>query len=130
MDDTESTMVLTICWRPLVKRSSRKARMTHTACSTYIGLHIYIHLFIFYLNFVFSFNRRDDSETGNTLVFQYGTALTGWTDATVGSTGGTVGSATIAITENSTSPDAITVTVPKSVAPGGQLFGRLKVTNP
>jgi len=81
-------------------------------------------------NFVFSFNRRDDSETGNTLIFQYGTSLTGWTSTTIGAVGGPFADGTIGITENTTNPDAITVTIPKTFAPGGQLFGRLKVTNP
>ncbi|MEO7098352.1 MAG: hypothetical protein ABI162_03240 [Luteolibacter sp.] len=81
-------------------------------------------------DFVFSFNRRDDSEANNTLLFQYGSDLTGWTDVAIGAAGGTVGSATVAITENTTDPDAITVTVPKTAAVGNKLFGRLKVTNP
>ena len=81
-------------------------------------------------DFVFSFARRDDSEAGSTLVFQYSTDLTGWTDTTVGASGGVVGAATVVVTENSTNPDAITVTVPKTTAPGGRLFGRLKVSQP
>ena len=81
-------------------------------------------------DFVFSFNRRDDSEADNTLLFQYGSDLTGWTDVAIGASGGTVGSATVAITENTTDPDAISVTVPKTSAVGNKLFGRLKVTNP
>ena len=81
-------------------------------------------------NFVFTFNRRDDAEAGATLLFQYGTDLVGWTNAAIGATSGVVGSATITVVENGTSPDVITVTVPKSVAPGGKLFGRLSYTQP
>ncbi len=81
-------------------------------------------------SFIFTFNRRDDSETGSTLRFQYGTDLTGWTDATIGTGNGIVGSATIVVTENATNPDAISVSVPKTVAPGGKLFGRLFYTQP
>ncbi len=81
-------------------------------------------------DFIFSFKRRDDSEAGNTLLFQYGSDLIGWTDAIIGAANSVVGSATIAVTENTTNPDAITVTVPKSGFPGGKLFGRLKVTQP
>lgn len=81
-------------------------------------------------DFVFAFNRRDDSETGSTLIFQYGSDLTSWTGATIGAASATVGSATISVTENTTNPDAIMVTVPKTVAVGGKLFGRLMVTQP
>lgn len=81
-------------------------------------------------DFIFAFKRRDDSEAITPLLFQYGSILTGWTDVTVGAASAIVGSATIAVTENSTNPDSITVTVPKSVAVGGKLFGRLKVTQP
>ena len=81
-------------------------------------------------DFVFTFKRRDDSEANNTLVFQYGINLMDWTNVAVGASGGTVGGATVGIVENSTSPDSITLTVPKSVAPGGKLFGRLKTTQP
>lgn len=81
-------------------------------------------------NFVFTFNRRDDSEPGATLRFQYGTDLTGWTNATIGAGNGVVGNATIVVTENAAGADAISVSVPKSVAPGGKLFGRLYYTQP
>ncbi len=81
-------------------------------------------------DFIFSFNRRDDSEAGSTLLFQYGTDLVGWSDVTVGASGGVVGAATVVVTENSTNPDVVSVTVPKSAAPGGKLFGRLKVSQP
>lgn len=81
-------------------------------------------------DFVFAFNRRDDSEAGNTLSFEYSSDMVSWTPATIGAAGAVVGSATIVVTENSTDPDAITVTIPKTVAPGGKLFGRLKVTQP
>lgn len=79
---------------------------------------------------VFSFNRRDDSEAGSTLLFQYGSDLVGWTDVAIGATGGTVGSAAIVIGENAAAADAIGITLPKSVAPSGKLFGRLKVSQP
>ena len=81
-------------------------------------------------NFVFGFSRRVDSESGSTLLFQYGSDLVGWTDATVGAASGTVGSATVVVTPNISGVDAISVTVPKTVAAGGKLFGRLKVTQP
>ena len=79
-------------------------------------------------NFVFSFTRRQDSVALATQVFQYGTDLAGWTSVTIGATGGVVGSATIAVGANGTGTDGVTVTIPKSVAIGGKLFGRLKVS--
>jgi len=81
-------------------------------------------------NFVFSFNRRDDAETGSTLIFQYGSNLSGWTDVVIDNDGGVVGSANVGVAENSTNPDAITVTLPTSVAVGGRLFGRILYTQP
>jgi hypothetical protein len=81
-------------------------------------------------NFVFTFNRRDDSEAGATLLFQYGSDLAGWTNAAIGAGSSVVGSATITVVENGTAPDTITVSVPKSVAVGGKLFGRLSYTQP
>ncbi len=77
---------------------------------------------------VFNFNRRDDSEAGNTLDFQYGSDLSGWTNATVPTASATVGSATIALTENADGPDAISITIPKSLSAGGKLFARLKAS--
>jgi hypothetical protein len=78
-------------------------------------------------NFVFTFTRRDDSEAGSTLLFQYGSDLAGWTSATIGAASSVVGDATITVNQGATT-DAITVSVPKTAAPGGSLFGRLKVT--
>lgn len=78
-------------------------------------------------DFVFSFTRRDDSESEAPVVFQYGSDLAGWTDVAVGATSGTVGLATIGVVEGGTVTDAVTVTIPKSVAVGGKLFGRIKM---
>jgi hypothetical protein len=81
-------------------------------------------------DFVFSFNRRDDSEASSTVLFQYSSDLTNWNDVTVGASGGVVGAASIAVAENGADPDAISVTLPKTTAGGGKLFGRLKVNQP
>ena len=78
-------------------------------------------------NFVFSFTRRDDSESVAPVVFQYGSDLATWTDVAVGAASGTVGAATIVVTEGGTVTDAVTVSVPKTVAVGGSLFGRIKI---
>lgn len=79
-------------------------------------------------NFVFSFKRSDDSESEVTVVFQYGSDLAGWTDAVIGTDNGTVGSAGITVNELGAAADEITVTIPKSLALNGKLFGRLKMT--
>jgi hypothetical protein len=76
-------------------------------------------------NFVFAFTRRADSVSGLTQIFQYGSNLTGWTDATIGAVSSVTGNAAITVSGNN-----VSVTVPKTGAPGGSLFGRLKVTQP
>lgn len=81
-------------------------------------------------DFVFSFNRRDDSEAVSTLLFQYGSDLVGWTDVPIGAGNATVGSAALVVVENAAAADAVSVTLPKTVSPSGKLFGRLKVTQP
>jgi autotransporter-associated beta strand protein len=77
--------------------------------------------------FEFTFTRRSDSKNDTTLTFQYGSTLSGWTDVTVPSLSGTVNSATVTVTANGNSADTVKVSVPKSLAVGGKLFGRLKV---
>ena len=73
-------------------------------------------------NFVFSFNRRDDSESPETtLVFQHSTNLTIWTDVPIG----TATSGAVTVVENGASADGITVTISKGS--NTKLFGRLKV---
>lgn len=73
-------------------------------------------------NFVFSFSRRDDSESPETtLEFQSSPDLVTWTPVTVGATS----SGSVSVTENGVSPDSITVTVGKGS--NTMLFGRLKV---
>lgn len=78
-------------------------------------------------NFVFSFTRRDDSESLAPVEFQYGSDLSNWTSIAVGATSGSVGIATVTVSEGGTVTDGITVSVPKSVAVGGKLFGRIKI---
>lgn len=73
-------------------------------------------------NFVFNFNRRDDSESPETtLVFQHSPDLVTWTDVSIGS--GTAG--VVTVNENGAAADGIIVTIPKGV--NTKLFGRLKV---
>ncbi|MEO5716759.1 MAG: hypothetical protein ABIT37_24990, partial [Luteolibacter sp.] len=77
-------------------------------------------------NFIFTFNRADESESEIGLTFQWGSALTGWNDVPVGAVSSSSGVATVTVTENTTLPDTIVVTVPKTSAVGSKLFGRLK----
>ena len=77
-------------------------------------------------DFVFSFTRRDDSETEAPTIFQFGSDLVGWTDIAL-TTSGPVGAATVAITEGDAVTDVVSVTLPKTVAPSGRLFGRIKI---
>jgi autotransporter-associated beta strand protein len=81
-------------------------------------------------NFVFTFNRNDDSEAEVALVFQYGSNLTGWTDVTIGaaSAPADINGVIVDVIEGTpaTDPDAITVTVPRTQGVSGKLFGRVK----
>lgn len=76
---------------------------------------------------LFNFNRRDEVVPGYTLKAQYGSNLTGWTDATIPAASGASGSATVTVTDGSGS-DAISVSLPKNLATGGKLFVRLLVS--
>jgi hypothetical protein len=77
-------------------------------------------------DFVFTFTRSDESEAEAALVFQYGSSLTGWTNVTIG----TVSAGQVAVTENGNAPDSVAVTIPRTNAVGGKLFGRLNATTP
>ena len=80
-------------------------------------------------NYEFTYTRRDDSLTDTIQTFQYGSTLTGWVDIVVPAGGGSVGAATITVTHNDIT-DTVKISISKSVAPTGSLFGRLKVTQP
>ena len=73
-------------------------------------------------DFVFTFNRNDVSEGDTALIFQYGTNLSTWTNVAIGATSSLP---VVNVSEASTSPDVITITIPKSNAVDGKLFGRL-----
>jgi len=73
-------------------------------------------------NLVFTYIRRDDSESLNPVV-EFDADLAGaWTTAVH------PGNSTIVVTENGASPDTVTVTIPKGA--NTKLFARLKVTTP
>jgi autotransporter-associated beta strand protein len=78
-------------------------------------------------DFIFTFKRADESESEIGLTFQYGSTLTGWTDVAIGATTAASGSGVV-VTEDAPSAtvDTVVVTVPKTSAVGGKLFGRLR----
>jgi autotransporter-associated beta strand protein len=81
-------------------------------------------------NFVFTFNRRDDSLSPETIqTFQYGNNLTGWTDIIVPAGNGTIGAATITVITDGTPADTVQISIPKADPVVGKLFGRLKVNH-
>lgn len=77
-------------------------------------------------DFLFSFTRRDDSVTEAPATFQYGSDLAGWTDVPVAANG-TFDGVNVAVTPGDAVTDAVVVTLPKSKAVGGKLFGRLQM---
>jgi hypothetical protein len=77
-----------------------------------------------------AFDRRDDAEAHVTTQFaQYGSTLAGWADVILGAATSTdVNGVIVTVVENDASPDAITVQIPRTLAAGGKLFGRVQVT--
>ena len=78
-------------------------------------------------DYEFTYTRRNDSLSDTVQTFQYGSTLTGWVDIVVPAGSGSVGAATITVTDNGIT-GAVKISIPKSVATAGSLFGRLKVT--
>jgi autotransporter-associated beta strand protein len=77
-------------------------------------------------HFVFSFTRREESAATTTQVFEYGSTLGAWTPVSITApTGPGVSLGTLA-----GGIRTVTVSVPRSTAIDGRLFGRLKVTTP
>ena len=78
----------------------------------------------------FGFSRLDEAEAAfPTQRFQYGSTLAGWTPVTIGATGGTgPNGITVGVVENNANPDWITVVIPRALAAGGKLFGRLHLS--
>ncbi|MES2440745.1 MAG: autotransporter-associated beta strand repeat-containing protein [Verrucomicrobiota bacterium] len=75
-------------------------------------------------DFIFTFNRADESETETTQIFQYGSTLAGWTNVAIGANS----AGQVTIVENGASADTVTVTIPRTSEVGGKLFGRLNAT--
>ena len=82
-------------------------------------------------NFYFTFKRTHESAAEITAKFEFGSTLAGWTDVAIGATsaGPDVHGVSVNVNEGgpTTVPDVITVTVPRTHAVGGMLFGRLAV---
>ncbi|MEY4244951.1 MAG: hypothetical protein RLZZ245_2536 [Verrucomicrobiota bacterium] len=84
-------------------------------------------------NFVFSFNRRDESEAEVALNFSWGSALVTWAnEVAIGASSAAADASGVVVTVTEGAgegdPDAITVSVPRSNAVAGKLFGRLGAT--
>ncbi len=79
-------------------------------------------------DFEFTYSRLDLSLADTAQTFQYGSTLTGWTSILIPAGPGvsSVGIATVTISDTG-STDAVKVSIPKSAASGGKLFGRLQV---
>jgi len=76
--------------------------------------------------------KRDDTAEGavNSQLAQYGSDLTGWTDAALGavSSAPDANGVIITVVESSIAPDDVTVQVSKVLSNAGKLFVRLKVS--
>jgi autotransporter-associated beta strand protein len=86
-------------------------------------------------DFVFSFNRRDDSVAETTVLFEYGNDLATWSNATVSAGNSTFTinatlNGTITVNSNNATTDAVSITIPKAASSTGKLFGRLNATQP
>ncbi|MBK1825522.1 beta strand repeat-containing protein [Haloferula rosea] len=75
-------------------------------------------------DFVFTFTRREESANDTTQVFQYGSDLMGWTDLNI--TPPTATEVTLGTPADGL--QTVTVTISKSLAVDGKLFGRLTAT--
>lgn len=73
-------------------------------------------------SFVFTFTRRTDSVSEVVQSFEYGSNLSGWTSIAIAA------GAQVVIGESQGGVETVTITIPKSAAVDGRLFGRLKVT--
>jgi hypothetical protein len=79
---------------------------------------------------VCTFTRNDEAEDISTLTFQWSGDLTIWNDVMLPATsaGPDAQGVRVNVVENGTSPDTITVSLPKANGPDGRLFTRLKGT--
>ena len=77
----------------------------------------------------FGFTRLDEAEAAFPVQnFQYGSTISGWTPVAIGAGNTTApGGIVVTVAENATAPDAITVAIPRALAAGGKIFGRLQL---
>lgn len=73
----------------------------------------------------FTFKRNPDSKTEVVLTFQYGSTLAGWTNVVIGAASSGPDTNGVTVTLVPGTPDSVTVTVPRTLAGNGKLFGRL-----
>lgn len=80
----------------------------------------------------FTFTRNDTSEESTILLFQWSDSLGVWNDVLIDLTSSAVdeNSVAITITENGTAPDSVTITLPRDLGNGHQLFVRLSARIP
>ncbi|MGB6221260.1 MAG: hypothetical protein WBG04_09510, partial [Haloferula sp.] len=83
-------------------------------------------------NFIFTFNRNEDSVGVATTTFQWSTDLTfpSANDVVIGAGDSTGPNGVVVDVDETTSPETVTVFVPRSNAPGGTIQGRLLGTLP
>jgi hypothetical protein len=77
-------------------------------------------------NVYFSFHRSVDSKADTHQYVDWSTDLSTWTPVPVGSSS----SGTVTVTANGSSPESISVAIPRSNSVNGRLFVRLRVTQP
>ena len=74
-----------------------------------------------------TFTREEDAIAETTLTLEYSTDLAGpWTSETIDQDGGSLANGVVATVNEAVSPDAVTINIPASNAPGGRLFARLR----
>lgn len=72
---------------------------------------------------VFTFTRRGASAADTTQIFQYGSDLSGWTNLNITAPV----ASEVTLSPPSAGLEQVTISIPKSLAPSGKLFGRLRV---
>lgn len=77
-------------------------------------------------HYLFTFTQREESATSTTQTFEYGSTLGAWTSLNITAPAG----AGVSFGSSSAGARLVTVSIPKSAAPGGRIFGRLKVAQP
>jgi len=77
-------------------------------------------------HFVFTFTQREESAATTTQTFEYGTNLGTWTSVNITSPTGPE----VAFGPSASGARSVTISIPKSAAPTGVIFGRLKVLQP